>query len=152
MKSPILTNTLVNPLVFTMPLVCTLLSQFRTCRCPFSRFGLRTTPSPFSAPPIMETGKEERNSREKRKTAPEKEKNPFRWFRSTLEEVVWEEPSMDPYQSQGKHLTNFQGHWSMQIFPESKAPRDWSMWISPEIHVDGSQISLKALVYTGVGR
>ena len=24
----------------------------------------------------------------------------------------------------------------MQIFPENKAPRDWSIWISPEIHMD----------------
>ena len=31
---------------------------------------------------------------------------------------------MDRYQSRGKLLTNFQGHWSIQISPENKAPRD----------------------------
>ena len=40
---------------------------------------------------------------------------------------------MDQHQSLGKLLTNFQGHWSMQLFPENKAPRDWSLRISLKI-------------------
>ena len=47
----------------------------------------------------------------------------------------WEEPSMDQSQSRGKLLMNLQGHWSMQIFPENKTPRDESIWISLEFHV-----------------
>ena len=49
---------------------------------------------------------------------------------------TWEEPAVEQYQSRGELLTNFQGHWSIQIFPENKAPRDWSIRISPEIHMD----------------
>ena len=48
----------------------------------------------------------------------------------------WDEPSMDQCQPRGKLWTNFQGHWSRQIFPGSKAPRNWSIRISPEIHID----------------
>ena len=49
----------------------------------------------------------------------------------------WEEPSMD---------------WSIQIFPESKAPINWSMRVSLKfIWTNGSQISLKVLVCTGIG-
>ena len=33
-------------------------------------------------------------------------------------------------------LTNFEGHWSLQIIIENKAPRHWSILISPEIHMD----------------
>ena len=40
---------------------------------------------------------------------------------------------MDQYQSRGKHLTNFLGHWYMQIFPENEAQRDWSIL---DIHMD----------------
>ena len=40
---------------------------------------------------------------------------------------TWGEPSMDQDQPRGKHLTNFQGHRSIQIFPESAAPRNWSI-------------------------
>ena len=43
---------------------------------------------------------------------------------------------MDQYQSRGKPLTNFQRHWSIQILSESKAPRDWSTRVSPEIPLD----------------
>ena len=32
---------------------------------------------------------------------------------------LWEELSMDHCQSRGKLLTNSQGHWSIQIFPET---------------------------------
>ena len=46
------------------------------------------------------------------------------------------EPSIDQYQSREKLLMNFQGHWSIQIVPENKAPRDLSIWISLEIHID----------------
>ena len=48
----------------------------------------------------------------------------------------WEDPSMHQYQCWGKLLMNFQGHWSIQIFLESKAPRDSCIRISPEIHMD----------------
>ena len=43
---------------------------------------------------------------------------------------------MDQYQSWGQLLANFQRHWSIQIFPENKPPGDWSIQISPEIHMD----------------
>ena len=38
--------------------------------------------------------------------------------------------------SLGESCDNFHGHWSIQISPENKAPRDWSTWISPEIGMD----------------
>ena len=44
---------------------------------------------------------------------------------------VWEEASMDQYQSRRKLLTNFQGHWSIQDFPENKVPSDWHIRIPP---------------------
>ena len=47
---------------------------------------------------------------------------------------------------------SIQGHWSIQIFPENKEPRDWSVWIPLRfIWINGSQISLKVLVCTGHG-
>ena len=47
---------------------------------------------------------------------------------------------------------NLKGHWSTQIFPESMAPRDWSIQISPEIHMDQWPPNpLKVLVYLGIG-
>ena len=42
----------------------------------------------------------------------------------------------DQCQSRGRLLTNFQGHWSIRSFPENKAPTDWSIGISLEIHMD----------------
>ena len=56
---------------------------------------------------------------------------------------------MDQYQSWGKVLTNFQGHWSIQIFVEYKAPWDWSIRMSPHIHVDTNLYEV--LVYNGIG-
>ena len=44
--------------------------------------------------------------------------------------INWEEPCMDQSQSQGKLF------WSIQILPENKAPIDWSIRISLEIHMD----------------
>ena len=41
-----------------------------------------------------------------------------------------------PMPVSGETLTNFQGHWSIQSSPENKAPRDWSIRTSPEIHMD----------------
>ena len=53
-----------------------------------------------------------------------------------LDGLIWEEPSMDQQQSRGKLLKNFQYHCSIQMFPENKAPKDWSIRISLEIHMD----------------
>ena len=39
-------------------------------------------------------------------------------------------------QSEGKFLTNFQGHWSIQIFDENKALRGRSIHVSPELQMD----------------
>ena len=57
-------------------------------------------------------------------------------FKVRKHSCAWEEPSMDQCRSQGKLSTNFQGLWSIQIFPENNAPTDWSIRISPEIHVE----------------
>ena len=55
-------------------------------------------------------------------------------------------------QSRGRLLTNFQGLWARLMSPQNKAPRDWSIRISSEIHMtNGSQFSLKVVVYTGIG-
>ena len=50
-------------------------------------------------------------------------------------------PSSVPGKTLGRTIhgpmpTNFHGHWSMQIFPENKAARDWSIWILAEIRMD----------------
>ena len=52
--------------------------------------------------------------------------------------LSWEEPSMDQRQSlvSRKLSTNFQRHRPILILPENKAPRDWSIRMSPEIHMD----------------
>ena len=49
---------------------------------------------------------------------------------------TWKGPSMDHYQSRGKLVTNFQGYWSIQLFPENMATRNWSIRIFSEIHID----------------
>ena len=43
---------------------------------------------------------------------------------------------MDPYQSRGKVLTNFQHHWSMRVSLTIRQRGHWSMRISPEIRTD----------------
>ena len=59
---------------------------------------------------------------------------------------------MGQCQSRGKLLRNFQGHWSIQISLERKAPRDWSKQTRLKfIRTNGAQIFLKVLVSTGVG-
>ena len=65
--------------------------------------------------------------------------------------LFWEEPSLDQYQSRGKLLTNFQGHWSVLICPETRhqgiGPYGFPLKF---IWTNGSQISLKVLVYIGI--
>ena len=53
-----------------------------------------------------------------------------------LEDPNWEEPSIGECQSWDRRLTTLMGHWSIQLLPENKASRDWSMRISLEIHMD----------------
>ena len=66
--------------------------------------------------------------------------------------IDWEAPPMDEHQYRGRFLTNFQRHWSVQMPPESKAPRHWSIRVPLKFTwTNGSQISLKVLVYTGIG-
>ena len=47
-------------------------------------------------------------------------------------------------QPRWKLLTKFQCHWSMQAFHENKAPREWSIRIPPEMHMDQRLTSLSA--------
>ena len=53
-----------------------------------------------------------------------------------LKAEIWDEPSMDQGQSRGQLLGNFQRPLVHTDFPENKAPRDWSIQISSEIHMD----------------
>ena len=52
----------------------------------------------------------------------------------------------------GKRSTNFKGHWSIWISLKTRQRGHWSIWISLKfIWTNGSQISLKVLVYAGIG-
>ena len=87
---------------------------------------------------------------------------------------IWISPEigMDQWRSKSSESFSLDRHWSIECsslfwggnfwqtfrplvhtdFPENKAPSGWSMRISPEfIWTNGSQISLKVLVYTGIG-
>ena len=43
---------------------------------------------------------------------------------------------MDQYQSRGKHLASFKGHWSIRISLKTRQRGHWFIRISPEIHMD----------------
>ena len=59
----------------------------------------------------------------------------------------WEEPSMDQYQCRGKLLTNFHGHWSIQIFFKTRHQKICPYGFPLKFAwANGSQSSLKALV------